>query len=88
MLRLYKSVLTDNFLLVTFDVVSMFQNIDSKSGLKGVKDLYSAQFIVDALEICVTLNLTSNIFYRLMLMHKGLTCLAPLMMLKWPNMTF
>ena len=59
-----ESVLTDNHVLVSFDVVNMFPNIDNKSGLKSVKDvlldnnfdLDSTQYIVDALEICLTCN--------------------------------
>ena len=59
-----ESVLTDNHVLVSFDVVNMFPNIDNKSGLKNVKDvlldnnfdLDSTQCIVDALEICLTCN--------------------------------
>ena len=59
-----KSVLCENCVLVSFDVVNMFPNIDHKSGLLSVKealtgsnfDVDSAQCIVDALEICLTCN--------------------------------
>ena len=59
-----KSVSSENCVLVSFDVVNMFPNIDNKSGLLSVKealtnsnfDVHSTQFIVDALEICLTCN--------------------------------
>ena len=57
-----KSVLSENCVLVSFDVVNMFPNIDNESGLLSVKealtdsnfDVDSTQCIVDALEICLT----------------------------------
>ena len=53
-----KSVLCENCVLVSFDVVNMFPNIDNKSGSLSVKealtgsnfDVDSAQCIGDALE--------------------------------------
>ena len=33
-----KSMMSDNFVLVSFDVVNMFPNIDNKSDLLGVKE--------------------------------------------------
>ena len=59
-----KSKLSENFILVSFDVVNMFPNIDNKSGLLSVKealtdsnfDVDSTQSTVDALEICLTCN--------------------------------
>ena len=59
-----KSMLSENCVLVSFDVVNMFPNIDNKSGLLNVKealtdsnfDVDSTQCIVDALEICLTCN--------------------------------
>ena len=59
-----KSVLSENCVLVSFDVVNMFPNIHNKSGLLSVKealtnsnfDVDSTQCIVDALEICLTCN--------------------------------
>ena len=59
-----KSVLYENCVLLSFDVVNMFPNIDNKSGLLSVKealtdsnfDVDSTQCIVDALEICLTCN--------------------------------
>ena len=58
------SVLADKHVLVSFDVVNMFPNIDNKSGLKSVKDvlldnkfdLDSTQCVADALEICLNCN--------------------------------
>ena len=62
--QLNEFVLTDNFVLVSFDAVNMFPNIDGGSGLESVKnilivnefDIDSAQCIVEALEICLTCN--------------------------------
>ena len=59
-----KSMLSENCVLVSFDVVNIFHNIDNKSGLLSVKetvidnnfDIDSTQCIVDALEICLTCN--------------------------------
>ena len=59
-----KSMLSENCVLVSFEVVNMFPNIDNKSGLLSVKealtdsnfDVDSTQCIVDALEICLTCN--------------------------------
>ena len=59
-----KSMLSENSVLVSFDVVNMFPNIDNKSDLLSVKealtdsnfDVDSTQCIVDALEICLTCN--------------------------------
>ena len=60
--QLNEFVLTDNFVLVSFDVVNMFPNIDNRSGLESVKnilivnefDMDSTQCIVETLEICLT----------------------------------
>ena len=54
----------DNCLLVSFDVVNMFPNIDNNSGLLSVKEALtdsnfyvdSTQCIVDASEKCLTRN--------------------------------
>ena len=62
--QLNEFVLTDNFLLVNFDVVSMFPNIDNRSGLESVKnilianefDMDSTHSIVEALEIILACN--------------------------------
>ena len=59
-----KSMLSENCVLVRFDVVNIFPNIDNKSSLLSVKealtdsnfDIDSTQCVVDALEICVTFN--------------------------------
>ena len=50
-----ESLLAVSHVLVSFDMVSMFPNIDSKSGLKSVKDvLLDNNF--NALEICLICN--------------------------------
>ena len=57
-------MLSENCVLASFDLVSMFPNIDKKSGLLSVKealtdsnfDADSTQRIVDALEIYLTCN--------------------------------
>ena len=62
--QLNEFVLTDNFVLVSFDVVNMFPNIHNRSGLESVKnilitnefDMDSTQSIVEALEICLICN--------------------------------
>ena len=55
-------ILAHNHIIVSFDVFNMFANIDNKSGLKSVKDVFldnnfdldPTQCIVNALEICLT----------------------------------
>ena len=47
-----KSMLSENSVLVSFDVVNMFPNIDNKSDLLSVKEACT----FDALEICLTCN--------------------------------
>ena len=57
-------VLTDNFVLVSFDAVNMFPSIDNRSVLESAKnilianefDMDSTQCIVEALEMCLTCN--------------------------------
>ena len=57
--------------LVSFDVANVFPNIDSKSGLKSVKNVLfdnnfdpdSTKCIIDALEICLIIK----VFYRKMI---------------------
>ena len=64
MIAIKKSVLSENCVLVSFDVVNMFPHIDNKSGLLSVKEaltdsnfnVVSTQCIVNALEICLTCN--------------------------------
>ena len=59
-------VLSDNFVLVSFDVVNMFPNTDNRSGLESAKnilivnefDIDSTQCIVEALEVYLTCNNT------------------------------
>ena len=63
-MKLNEFVLTDNFMLVSFDIVNMFPNIDNRSRLESVKNILIAsefnmdsnQCIVEALEICLTCN--------------------------------
>ena len=62
--QLNEFVLTNNFVLVSFDAVNMFPNIDNRSALESVKNILignnfvmdSTQCIVEALEICLTCN--------------------------------
>ena len=62
--QLNEFVLTDNFVIVSFDAVNMFPSVDNRSGLESVKnilianefDMDSTQCIVEALEICLTCN--------------------------------
>ena len=59
-----KSILSENCVLVSLDVVNMFPNIDNKSGSLSNKEaltdsnfeVNSRQCIVDVLEICLTCN--------------------------------
>ena len=59
-----KSMLSVNCVLISFDVVNMFFNIDNKSSLLSVEealtnsnfDVDSTKCIVDALEICLACN--------------------------------
>ena len=60
--QLNEFVLTDNFVLVSFDAVNIFPSIDNRSGLESVKnilisnefDMDSNQCILEALEVCLT----------------------------------
>ena len=69
----------------------MFHNIINKSGLLSLKetltdsnfDVDSTQYTVDALEICLTIN----IFCKLMVQHRVLICLVPMLTLPCPSMT-
>ena len=93
-----KSMLSENCVLVSFDVVNMLPNIDNKSSVLSVKEaltdsnfnIDSTQCIVDALEICLTRSnskLNLNIFCKLMVQHRALIYLVPLLTLPWPSMT-
>ena len=93
-----KSVLSENCVLVSFDVVNMFPNIDNKSGLLSVKEsltdsnlhVHSTQCIVDALEIwlpCNNSKLNHQHFLPTHVQHTVLTCLAPMLTLLWPSIT-
>ena len=61
-------VLTDNQVLVSFDVIKMFPNIDNKSDLISLNDdlldnnfdLDSTQCLVDALELGLTCNCSKS----------------------------
>ena len=92
-----KYVLFENFILVSFDVVNMFPNIDNKSGLLSVKealtdsnfDVDSAQCIVDTLEMYLTCkNSKFNHQHSLQTdaRHRVLICLVPMLILPWPSM--
>ena len=82
------SILSENCILVSFDVVNIFLSIDNKSGLLGVKeplpdsnfDADSTECIVDALEICLTCH-NSN-FKHPQFLQTGGTAQVP-----WPSMT-
>ena len=58
------NILTENCMLVSFDIVNMFPNIDNESGLQAVKNALEAreeQFpptlcIIEALELCLKSN--------------------------------
>ena len=73
-----KSVLYENCVLLSFDVVNMFPNIDNKSGLLSVKeeltdsnfDVDSTQCFVDALEICLACN-NSKFYHQHFLQTDG-----------------
>ena len=97
-----RSVLCENCVLVSFDAMNRFPNIDNKSGLPSVNfsvkealansnfDVDSTQCIVDALEICLTCNnskFNHHIFCKLMVQHRVLICLVPMLTLPWPSMT-
>ena len=64
--QLNEFVLTDNFVLISFDAVNIFPSIDNRSGLESVKNILIAnefdmdftQCIVEALEICLTCNIS------------------------------
>ena len=95
---LNKSVLSENCVLVSFDVVSIIPNIDNKSGFISVKrafadsnfDVDSTQCISDALEVCLKDNnskFNHQHFYKLMVRHRILICLVPMVTSPWPNVT-
>ena len=73
-----KSVLYENCVLLSFDVVNMFPNIDNKSVLLSVKeeltdsnfDVDSTQCFVDALEICLACN-NSKFYHQHFLQTDG-----------------
>ena len=95
-----KSMLSENCVSVSFDVVNMFPNIDNKSGLLSVKealtdstfDVDSTQRIFNALEIRLTWN-NSKFNHQHFLQTDGtaqsphLACLVLMLTLPWPSMT-
>ena len=44
--QLNEFVLTDNFVLVSFDAVNMFPSIDNRSGLESVKNILIANELI------------------------------------------
>ena len=93
-----ESMLSENCVLVSFDVVNMFPNIDNISGLLSVKEaltdsnfnVASTQCIVDALEIyltCYNSKFNHQHFCKLMVQHRVLICLALMLTLPWPSRT-
>ena len=91
--HLNEFVLTDNFVLVSFDAVNMFPSIDNRSGLESVKNIFianefdmdSTQCIVEALEICLTCS--NSKFNDQILLPKGPICLVIILTLPWLSMT-
>ena len=58
-----KSVLSENCVLVSFDVVNMFPNIDNKSGLLSVKEaLTNSNFDADSRQCIVDTSILSLVF--------------------------
>ena len=57
-------ILPANAILVNFDIVNMFPNIDNKSGLDAIKSVLlkmstktpPVEYILDGLELCLTCN--------------------------------
>ena len=50
--QLNEFVLTDNFVLVSFDAVNMFPSIDNRSGLESVKNILIAnEFDMDSTQL-------------------------------------
>ena len=94
-----KFMLSENCVLVSFDLVNMFLNIDNKYSFLSVKealtdsnfDIDSTQYVVDALEICLTSNNSKfkyqHLFFKLMVKYRELICLVCILTLPWPSMT-
>ena len=93
-----KSMLRENCVLVSFDVVNVFPNIYNRCGLLGVKgalpyrnfDVDSTQWIVDALEICPTCNnskFNHQHFPQIDVQHSVLICFVTMLTMPWPSMT-
>ena len=77
------NILTENCMLVSFDIVNMFSSIDNESGLQAVKDALEAreeQFpppfgIIEALELCLKCN--NSIFNKKHFLHNDGTAQGP-----------
>ena len=86
-------ILAHNHIIVSFDVFNMFANIDNKSGLKSVKDVFldnnfdldPTQCIVNALEICLTC-INSKVNHQ-NLLQKDCTAKAPHMSCSYADIT-
>ena len=86
--QLHEFVLTDNFVLVSFDVVNMFPNIDDRSGLKSVKNILIAnKFDMDSFQCIVEVSLMVKTSWRQMVLPRGPICLALMLTLPWLSMT-
>ena len=86
-------ILAHNHIIVSFVVFNMFANIDNKSGLKSVKDVFldnnfdldPTQCIVNALEICLTC-INSKVNHQ-NLLQKDCTAKAPHMSCSYADIT-
>ena len=58
----YSGILNENCMLVSFDVINMFQSIDNNMALEAVSDIlnnrssntHPIECIMEALELCLT----------------------------------
>ena len=90
-----KYVLSENYVLVSFDVVNMFPNIINKFGLLSVQetltdsnlDVDSTQCIADALEICLTCNNPNIKHQHFLQTNRIFICLVLMLTLPRPTMT-
>ena len=95
--QLNEFVLTDNFVLASFDAVSMFPSIDNSSGLESVKNVLIANnFDTDSTQCIVekfvwhatSLSLMIKTSCRQMVLPRGPICLVLMLTLPWLSMTF
>ena len=96
--QLNEFVLTDNFVLFSFDAVNMFPNIDNRSGRESVKNIFianefdmdSTQCITEALEIWLSCNNSkfNDQNFLQMVLPTGPICLVLVLTLPWLSMTF